>query len=133
MIAANRQIEYLLLAIRDHEGWYCPGHTKYPNGSVAYRNHNPGNLRSSPFQRGQREGFAYFESDLVGFMALHWDIMQKARGNTVTGLNKNSTLRDLIFTYAPPSDNNNSEQYLQQVVKKTGFKETTTLGEIFEL
>jgi hypothetical protein len=132
MIAANPKIEALMLAIAKHEGWHETGSKSHENGSVAYRNHNPGNLRASPFARGKKDGFAVFRNDFVGFMALHWDLMQKARGNTVTKLGPKSTLRDLIFVYAPPSDNNNSQKYLEEVMRATGFKATITLQEIFE-
>lgn len=131
MIGMNEKVERLIYAIAKHEGWTPSGVGSTPGGSRAYRNHNPGNLRWSPFQVAEDGGFAVFRSDIVGLMALQWDLMQKARGNTVTGLNGKSTLRQLIFVYAPPGDNNNSEAYLQQVMKDTGFKATTTLGEIF--
>jgi hypothetical protein len=132
MIAANAKIERLMLAIAEHEGWDPPGPKTPPGGSRSYRNHNPGNLRTSPFSYATVDGFAAFRSDFVGFMALHWDLMQKARGNTVTGLNGQSTVRDLIYTWAPPSDNNDTESYLHAVIKKTGFQEITTLTEIFD-
>jgi hypothetical protein len=133
MIASNPKIEALMLAMAEHEGWSPETPQTAKGGTVAYRNHNPGNLRSSPFAHSTKDGFAVFRSDFVGFMAFHWDLMQKARGNTVTGLNKNSTLRDLIFVWAPPSDNNNSEQYLEAVMKKTGFPASITLGQIFSI
>jgi hypothetical protein len=132
MIAMNPKVEALMLAIRDHEGWFPVGSPSHPRGTPSYRNHNPGNLRASPFASGKADGFAVFRSDFVGFMALHWDLLQKSRGNTVTGLGPLSTLRQLIFVYAPPSDNNDSEKYLQEVCKNTGLKESTTLQEIFQ-
>lgn len=133
MIAANPKIERLMLAIAGHEDWSVPGQNTAPGGSRAFRNHNPGNLRASPFAAATVEGFAVFRSDFVGWMALHWDLMQKAHGNTRTKLGPESTVRELIFTYAPPSDGNDSEKYLQDVLEKTGFQESTTLGEIFEM
>lgn len=133
MIGANPKIEKLMLAIAEHEGWEEPGPEGPQSGSIAYRHHNPGNLRASPFAKGVKDGYAYFRSDMIGFMALHWDLMQKARGNTVTKLGPDSTLRDLIFVYAPPSDNNDSEAYLKQVVRRTGLPETITLKEIFAM
>lgn len=131
MIGANIKIERLMLAMARHEGWHDPSNPKHPQGSLAYRNHNPGNLRASPFSAGTRGGYAYFRNDFIGFMALHWDLMQKSKGNTSTKLGPNSTLRELIFTWAPPSDSNNSEAYLQAVLKETGFKESISLKEIF--
>lgn len=131
MLALNPKVEALMLAMAEHEGWHDPSHPKYPNGSLAYRNHNPGNLRASPFASGTKDNYAYFRSDFIGWMAFHWDLMQKARGNTRTGLGPSKTVRDLIFTWAPPSDSNDSEAYLKRVCEKAGIKESTTLGEIF--
>lgn len=131
MIAANPKIEKLMLAMAEHEGWHTPGPNTPEGGSRSYRNHNPGNLRASPFADKIVDGFAVFRNDFVGFMALHWDLMQKARGQTVTGLDGKSTLRQLIYVWAPPSDNNNTEAYLKNIVQKTGFNENITLAEIF--
>ncbi len=133
MIAANEKIEALMRAIVKHEGWSEQTEKTPAGGSRSYRNHNPGNLRASPFACGTVDNFAVFKSDFVGYMALHWDLMQKARGNTVTGLNKTSTIRDLITVYAPPSDNNDTEAYIESVVSYMQMPENTTLGEIFDL
>lgn len=129
----NIKVEKLMLAIAEYEGWYPPAKGLPAGGSRAYRNHNPGNLRKSPFSCGEIEGFAIFRNDFVGYMALHWDLMQKAHGNTSTKLNSESTIRELIFTYAPPSDANDSEKYLKFVLDKTNFKEDTKLKEIFQI
>jgi hypothetical protein len=131
MLAANKKIERLMLAMANHEGWEPPTATQAGYGSRAYRHHNPGNLRASPFAHSIVDGFAVFRSDFVGWMAFHWDLMQKSKGHTNTNLGPESTLRDLIFTWAPPSDNNNSEKYLQEVIKDSGLPETITLKEIF--
>lgn len=133
MLGLNRKVDGLMRAIAQHEGWLTPGEQGHENGSVAYRNHNPGNLRKSPFAAGERNGFAFFRNDFVGWNALQWDLMQKARGNTSTGLTGSSTLRQLITVFAPPSDNNDTEAYIAAVVKETGLPETTTLAEIFGL
>jgi hypothetical protein len=133
MLSANPQIERLMLAMSRHEGWLSPAETATPGGSRAYRNHNPGNLRSSIFQAGQHDGFAYFRSDFIGWMAFHWDLMAKARGQTRTSLNSKSTLRDLIHVWAPTSDGNVPEAYLASVVRDTGIPADRTLGEIFGL
>lgn len=131
MIASNPKIEKLMYAIAEHEGWHPPGPGVAEGGSRAYRNHNPGNLRSSPFAHSIEDNFAVFRNDFVGFMALHWDLMQKAKGNTVTGLNGQSTIRDLLYVWAPPSDNNDTEAYIASVEKYMGLPATTTLEVIF--
>lgn len=119
-----------MLAIVEHEGWSAESVGTPPGGSRAYRNHNPGNLRASPFACGTSGGYATFKNDLIGWNALQWDLLQKAKGNTTTGLGPSSTLRDLIFKYAPPSDGNDSEKYLTAVCLATGIAETATLQEI---
>jgi len=133
MIAANPKIEALMMAIARHEGWEEPSQKNNFRGSRSYRNHNPGNLRASPFAHSVQDGYAVFRNDFVGYMALHWDLMQKARGNTVTGLNAKSTLRDLFYVWAPPADNNDTEAYIRNVEKLTGMPASTTLGSIFSM
>lgn len=131
MFGSTQKAAKLMQAMAEHEGWLPAGSKECPNGSRSWRNHNPGNLRASPFAAASTDNFAVFRDDFTGYMAFHWDLIQKARGNTSTGLGPTSTLRALIFTWAPPSDNNNSEAYLQAVVARTGIKETETLAEIF--
>ncbi len=128
----NRKVDALMMAIAHHEGWHPPADGDTSGGSRAYRNHNPGNLRSSPYAHSTVDGFAVFRNDFVGFMALHWDLLQKSRGNTVTGLTGQSTIRDLIYVWAPPSDNNDTEAYIASVERSMGVPASTTLAEIFD-
>lgn len=116
----------------EHEGWGSIGDPKFPLGSKSYRYHNPGNLRASPFAVRIDNGYAVFKNDMLGFSAFQWDIIQKAKGNTNTKLGPNSTLRDLIFTWAPPADGNNAEAYLADVVHNSGLPETLTLKELLD-
>lgn len=125
------KIEKLMIAMAEHEGWHPVGHPQSPQGSRSFRHHNPGNLRRSPFAYKIVDNFAVFKNDALGWIAFQWDLLQKAKGNTITKLGPKSTLRELIFTWAPPSDQNNSEAYLQAVVKNSGISEQTTLEEIF--
>lgn len=131
MITGNTKVDRLILAMAEEEGWYPIGHPLAPNGSASYRRKNPGNLRASPFCDTKENGFCVFKSDIMGIMAFHYDLLMKSKGKTKSGLGPNSTLRELIFKWAPPNDNNNSERYLKNVMFRTGFKETTTLSEIF--
>lgn len=121
----------LALAIAKHEGWnpMAGGGANGTEPTVAYRNHNPGNLRSSVFEIGQRDGFAVFLNDQVGFAALVYDIWCKAQGKTVTKLTGASTIRDLIYVWAPPHEND-TENYIRFVEMRTGLASTTTLGEL---
>lgn len=121
----------LALAIAEHEGWnpMTGGGDEGTEPTVAYRNHNPGNLRSSAFETGKRDGFAVFINDQVGFAALVYDIWCKAQGKTVTKLSGASTIRDFIFVWAPPSEND-TENYIKFVEMRTGLSASTTLGEL---
>lgn len=111
------------------EGWTPSGPSPSMTGSRSYRNHNPLNLRASPFAVAIKDNFAVFASDADGFAAARWDIRQKARGNTSTGLNGESTLRELIRVWAPSEDGNDPASYLQHVVHMTGFREDMKLKE----
>lgn len=126
------KLERLTLAMAEFEGWNTSIENKNGIGSISWRNNNPGNLRSSPFGYGIKDGFVVFNTEAAGWAAFRWDIIQKANGNTSTGLNGQSTLRDLIFKWAPASDNNYPENYLKAVVKMTGIDENTTLAEIIK-
>jgi len=70
-----------------------------------------------------------FRTEQDGWAAFRWDIRQKAQGKTVTGLDGDSTLRELIFVWAPPQDGNNTEAYLSDVLRMTGFNENMRLSE----
>jgi len=126
------KLERLTLAMAEHEGWLHRGKVQGNEGSLSYRNHNPLNLRKSPFAVGYANNFAVFKTDMDGFAAARWDIRQKAIGNTSTGLNGESTLRDLIRVWAPASDGNDPDSYLQNICHMSGLLETVRLKELLE-
>ena len=118
----------LARAMAEFEGW----HYQDKNGgagshaSISWRNHNPGNLRSSPWALGTADGFAFFVNDEVGFNALVWDLHQKATGNTSTGLNGSSTIYQLIKKYSAEPEEI-VLRYATFVERMTGLKMTATL------
>lgn len=124
------KIERLAWGIAEVEGWASPFETKTSGGSRSYRNHNPGNLRGSPFAVGVVDNFAVFRTDMDGINALMWDIRQKARGNTSTPLTGESTLADFVRVWAPSSDNNNTEAYIKTLCSYTGFLPSMKLKEL---
>lgn len=126
------KIQRLVYAIAEQEGWRTPTEAGNNCGSRSYRNNNPGNLRSSPFQSGSDGAFATFKTEQGGFAALEWDLMKKCKGETSTGLTPESTLRELIYKWAPPSDGNNAEAYLQNIVRMTGFAEDIHIGRLLD-
>ena len=117
----------------EFEGWKPEGDwikvIKMP--SVAYRNHNPGNLRSSVFALGTRDDFAFFHSDSVGMFAMQFDIMQKSRGHTVTTLTGNSTISDLIQIYSC-CEGEALGNYIDHVTKATGFDPFMQLKDVIK-
>lgn len=127
---SNFRLDRIAWAITEIEGWLTPLETKTPGGSRSYRNHNPGNLRGSPFAVGSIDGYAIFKTDYDGFEALKWDIRQKARGNTSTSLTGKSTLSDFVRVWAPSSDGNAPESYLKTLCTLTGFTPSTRLEEL---
>lgn len=97
--------------------------------SVSYRNHNPGNLRLSPFALGVRDGHAYFLNDDIGFYSLMWDIWMKAQGRTATRLDGNATIEDLITVWAEAPGKTRAN-YIAHVEKRTGMSKNTKLKDI---
>jgi len=88
----------------------------FSGGSWAWRNHNPGNIRSGHITKGQRqigivfdqrrEKLAVFSNKQKGYEALE-ALMKTERY-------QNKTLDEAIATYAPPKENN-TKAYQNQV------------------
>lgn len=105
-------------------------------GPVSERNNNPLNLRYAP-GADKRDGFAAFQSPEDGFRAAARQMQRYASGQTFgTPVN---TVRDIVSKWAPPSEND-TEAYIRNVVKRTGFKEndkldlnnTTTMAKLLQ-
>lgn len=124
----NKDIIKLGNAIAEYEGWIPNNNNKSERleSSISYRHHNPGNLRHSIFEIGNKNGFAYFENDTIGLCALYYDLAQKARGNTVTKLGPKSTIKELLEVYAPKIEND-TDCYIDFIEMRTGFKRDETL------
>ena len=129
----TQKLTKLCNAMAEVEGWKPNGEfdklAKFP--SVAYRNHNPGNLRSSPFALGVRDEFAYFLNDAVGMFAMQYDIMKKCKGETVTTLNGESVIAELVQIYSASKDEV-LDNYVKHVCQMTGFEPFTQLKEIIK-
>lgn len=98
------------------------GKSGYPRG---IRNNNPGNIRvgSSPWQgkiplsQNTDGAFEQFTTYAYGIRAMIKNLL---------GYNLN-TIRAIIYRWAPPADNNNTEQYVNFVALKTGLSPTQPL------
>lgn len=103
----------------------------FPNNSIysptlkdprGIRNNNPGNINFAK-QKGatleRPDGrFAKFESAYDGISAIGRQLLRYYDGKT-TG-KKLQTLNDIIYTWAPPKDNNNSKAYVAALANKMG-------------
>lgn len=132
MIFETYTLGKLLMAMARFEGWEIPSEKNSFRGSRSYRNNNPGNLRSSIFECGTIDNFAVFKNDLIGWNAFQYDIIQKCKGKTKTGLTPNSTIKDLINTWAPSSDGNHTQNYINFVCKETGLNENFMIGDLLK-
>lgn len=112
-------------AIKDFEGYFPPG-GQYPEGSVSFRNNNPGNLRWSPFEDGNRGGFSYFSTYEKGWEALLHQLRIAANGQSKVYTPEDTLLR-FFEKYAPSSDNNYPEVYANFVAKRMGVPVTTKI------
>ena len=102
------------------------GSTKYRrSGSLSWRNSNPGNIRPGKFAVscgaiGSFHGFAIFPTEAIGFSAII--------ALFKTPFYKSKSLRQAIYAYAPPDDNNNSAAYVNSVATQLGVSSDTSVG-----
>lgn len=118
----NPLLNKMCAAIQNKEGYWAPGENlKYPNGTPAYRNCNPGNLRYAGQigSIGQKNGFAVFPTYQAGLDALKRQILLVARNQSRT-FPKDCTLQMFFNTYAPVKDNNDPILYCAQVATAMG-------------
>ena len=97
---------------------------KWIDGSAAWRNNNPGNLRPAkahPGQIGEARNFAVFPDHNTGKRAM---VAQLRRPLYAT-----KTLEQAISTYAPKSEND-TERYIQFVSKRSGIDRKTRLSDL---
>jgi hypothetical protein len=101
-------------------------------GLPAWRHNNPGNLRPTGWTQSQPGYIGVGDAGVSGKFAVFntLEAGRKAKeallfgGRTVyAGLN----LRDALYKYAPPQDNNNTSRYLDAVMRATGLPETALL------
>ncbi|CAN7177373.1 hypothetical protein LJR009_000319 [Bosea sp. LjRoot9] len=96
-------------------------------GSRAWRNNNPGNIIDSPFADshgaiGDDTRMAIFPDESVGRAAII---------SLLTGAKyKNLSIRDAMYRYAPPSDDNDTEAYIAAIVKAVGVPAKTVIADL---
>lgn len=97
------------LAIKTKEGWF--------KGSLTQRHNNPGALRWSRYQSGNKNGFAVFPDYETGMKALIFQLTIAADGRSKV-YRPEMTLLEFFERYAPSSDNNNPLAYANFVAKR---------------
>jgi len=153
----NTTIYQLAYSIGTREGWNI--------GTRAYRNNNPGNLdysnilrtidpkvtlESNPYGKNR---FAKFSTPELGAKALvetkikRWanggmpitsgnqTIIEQYKGGKKYTTNTSPTLAQFIYTYAPPTDGNSTEQYIASIISdlsklKPGINRNTLVKDI---
>lgn len=98
----------LASAIATAEGYFV-------QGSVPQRNNNPGDLRSAPWLNSPKisKNFVVFSSKFSGMAGLYHQLaLEIARG---------LSLRHLVAKWAPPSDGNNTQNYLNETARRVGI------------
>ncbi|UGC97728.1 tail length tape measure protein [Pantoea phage PdC23] len=101
----------------DRHATLGPNGLTLTGGPVSERNNNPVNLRSAP-GAGRRDGFALFGSKEAGFLAGASQLQRYGSGATF-GRPVN-TVSEIIGKWAP-SNENDTQAYINNVVKRTGY------------
>ena len=107
-------ISLIASAIATREGFFVPG-------SLPSRHNNPGDLRAAPWRTNPtiQGGFWVADSLPMGVAGLYHQIaLDIARGYT---------LRQLITAWAPPSDGNDTGNYISETARRTGLDPDTPL------
>lgn len=114
-------VNYLIAsAIATAEGYWVLN-------SPPSRNHNPGDLRAAPWlpTRTTKSGFVQFASPSEGIAGLYHQISL----DTARGL----TLRQLIEKWAPPTDGNNTTNYINETVRRTSLNPDIPIQQYLEI
>lgn len=96
-----------------------------PGGrTLADRNNNPGNIRG----RSGQGGFAGYSSEQEGWDAMSNQLMRYYNGTSrAAGLRKLRTVKDIISTWAPDSENDTAS-YIKQVASYMGVSANDQLN-----
>lgn len=110
----------LALLISKAEGFGVPG-------AVPTTHHNPGDLRHSPHsQHGDDpNAIGKIDTDADGWADLERQLELFAE--------RGYTLEKLIYTWAPPSDNNPTAAYLATVCREIGLPPETLVSKALEI
>ena len=122
----------LCFAIEEYEGYIAPGvNSKFPNGTLAWRNKNPGNLRyaNQNGSIGNNKGFAVFPNYETGLAALMRQVEIACNGKSKV-FKPTMTLLEFFKIYAPSTDSNNPDAYASFVAKKLKVETSFVIKEL---
>jgi hypothetical protein len=115
-------IDRLAEYIAEFEGFY-------KDGTVAQRNHNPGNLVWSPYQVGTKDGFALFLTDDDGWKALKYQLQLIFDGKSKY-YRPDMTIQDFVNVWASTSPYNERVAYAQYIANHFGVSPDTRLNQL---
>lgn len=140
------------LAIQSREGYYPPGALKgYPNGTPAYFNHNPGNLRCVEGNKANWEhravdggakhnNFCVFPDYATGFEALQEVVVAVCKGQSAAyndaakklGLYDCSylSIKQYFVVRDPSSDGNDPASFADEVAAKLNVPTGTMMRQL---
>ena len=116
-------VSSIAAAITQMEGYIAPN-AQYPNGSLAYQNQNPGNIRWNPNGYNYpgatpgAGGFAKYPDLATGQAALNHQIQVQ--------IDSGQNLTQFFNQYAPSSENNTAN-YIAFVAQQTGIDPSVPL------
>ena len=105
------------------------GEIQRREGSRNWRNNNPGNIRKGSYSQskgavGDDGAFAVFPTLDTGMDAKE-DLIFAPNSKYI-----NLSIQDAMAKYAPPSDNNNTQDYIQKICQATGSTPDTLLSKL---
>jgi len=131
------KIEEIAKAVKIKEGFFEPGSEKYPDGSLSFRNNNPGNILAGALAKelgatGEYKSpngltYAVWPTYEDGFYALKKFLMLGFRGD-LRSYNIEMNLKEFFKVYS-----GGGETYGQFVADKTGIDINTKIRHIYDL
>lgn len=128
IISAPSKLDAWCLSIKSEEGYIAPGqNSKYPNGTPAWKNNNPGNLEFAHQLNAVPNGrFARFATYQDGYNALKSMLIRACTGQMTSLYNPNMNLLQFYEKYSPSSDGNDPVQYSKKVASDVGVDWSST-------
>lgn len=142
-------LNVMCAAIKDYEGWAAPGQIlngmKYSQGTPAWQNKNPGNLRCPMGARGSwnrlatgsRNNFCVFKDEATGMQAQKNVILSVAGGKAASGPYHDAavehglrntgelTLLQYMIVRDPAADSNDPQKYAKYLGERMGVDYAT--------